>query len=148
MGNQHTPRNLNEYRAPVPAFSALQQLEIAGKRLRLGQSIRLIYTLGIPRARAWDAPTAFDTRRVNIPRYRRLLDRAIDTVIEPITGADKSWITQTKQLAFDFVSPSTTLTLSPAGVNPYSCYTNFTTQTSTADSCLTNSTVCTLTFRV
>ncbi len=98
---QTVSKNLAEYRALVPAFSALEQLESAGKSLRLGQTIRLIYTLGLPRAHAWDAPNALDPRRVNIPRYRHLLDRAIDTVIEPIIGEDKSWLTQTYQLMFD-----------------------------------------------
>ncbi|MBV6401390.1 MAG: hypothetical protein CNIPEHKO_01691 [Anaerolineales bacterium] len=98
---QTVSRNLNDYRAPVPAFSALQDLERAGKSLRLGQTVRLIYTLGFPRARAWDAATDFDSRTVNIPRYRRLLDRAVDTVLQPITGEDTSWLTGVKQLAYD-----------------------------------------------
>jgi DNA polymerase-2 len=96
-------RNLNEYKSPSPASTALGQLENAGKFLRPGQSIRFVYTLGIPRAQAWDVPTALDPRNVNIPRYHRLLGRAVDTVLEPITGQDKSGITQTDQLAFDFV---------------------------------------------
>ncbi len=98
---QTVSRNLNDYRAPVPAFSALRDLERAGKSLRLGQTVRLIYTLGFPRARAWDAATDFDSRTVNIPRYRRLLDRAVDTVLQPITGEDTSWLTGVKQLAYD-----------------------------------------------
>lgn len=96
--HQTISRNLNDYLAPVPAFSALEQLESAGKSLRPGQTLRLIYTLGIPGARAWDVPAAFDPRTVNIPRYQRLLSRAVDIVLEPITGIDRSWLTQTKQL--------------------------------------------------
>ena len=99
--HQTISRNLNEYRAPVPAFSALKQLETVGKTPRLGQSIRLIYTLGMPRAHAWDAAGNFDPRRVNIPRYRRLLDRAVDAILEPITGMDSSWLTKVNQLTFD-----------------------------------------------
>jgi DNA polymerase-2 len=100
---QTISRNLDEYRAPVPAFSALQELERAGKSLRPGQTIRLIYTLGSPRARAWDAETDFDPRTVNIPRYRRLLDRAVDAVLEPITGTPGAWLAQAVQLDFDHV---------------------------------------------
>lgn len=103
---QTVSKNLNDYRAPVPAFSALQDLERAGKSLRLGQTVRLIYTLGFPRARAWDAVTDFDSRTVNLPRYRRLLDRAVDTVLQPITGEDTFWLTGVKQLAYD-LHPST-----------------------------------------
>jgi len=39
---------------------------------------------------------------VNIPRYQRLLGRAVEAVLEPIIGLDKSWLTQTEQLVFDF----------------------------------------------
>lgn len=105
--HQTVSRNLGEYKTTSPAPTALGQLQNAGKSLRAGQSIRFVYTLGIPRAQAWDVPTALDPRRVNIPRYRRLLTRAVDAIMEPITGEDKSWTTQTKQLTFDFVSPST-----------------------------------------
>jgi DNA polymerase-2 len=103
--HQTVSKKLTEYRAPVPAFSALDQLESAGKSLCLGQTIRLIYTLGLPRAHAWDASTKLDPRRVNIPRYRHLLDRAVSTVLEPITGTDNSWLTQISQLTFDSVFP-------------------------------------------
>lgn len=96
--HQTVSRTLNEYRAPVPAFSALEQLDYAGKPLRPGQTVRLIYTLGIPRAHAWDAGKALDARRVNLARYRLLLERAVDTVLEPITGGDSFWMTGARQL--------------------------------------------------
>lgn len=99
---QTVSRNLDEFRTSSPTPTALGQLKNAGKSLRAGQSIRFVYTLGIPRAQAWDVPTALDPRRVNIPRYRRLLSHAIDAILEPITGADNSWIIQANQLAFDF----------------------------------------------
>ncbi len=63
---------------------ALKQLESAGKRLSPGQSVRLIYTLGKPAARAWDLPEPFDSRTVNVKRYLRLLNRAINAILEPI----------------------------------------------------------------
>lgn len=94
--HQTISRNLKEYRAPVLACAALEQLEKAGKIIRLGQTIRLIYTLGVPCAHAWDAPEIFDPRRTNIKRYRRLLDRAVDAVTEPIF---KENIFQAKQFS-------------------------------------------------
>lgn len=97
--HQTISRNLKDYRAPVPAFSALQQLENAGKTLRLGQTIRMIYTLGPRRAHAWDAPERLDPRRVDIRRYCRLLDRAMDSVLEPIAGEGQGWRDRYKQLA-------------------------------------------------
>jgi DNA polymerase elongation subunit (family B) len=97
--HQTVSKNLNEYRTPVPAFSALQQLESAGKPLRLGQTVRLIYTLGSPCAHAWDAGKDLDLRRVNLKHYLRWLDRAIDTVLIPIFNEDTSTITQARQLS-------------------------------------------------
>lgn len=98
--HQTMSKYLEDYRTPVPAFSALQELQDAGKPVCLGQTIKLIYTLGNPRAHAWDGEIEFDLRRINIPRYRSLLDRAVDTVTEPITGKDKSWLNQVRQLQF------------------------------------------------
>jgi hypothetical protein len=63
---------------------ALQQLQQAGKSLRPGQSVRIIYTLGAARARAWDLPLPPDPRSVDIRRYRRLLVRAVNAVMEPL----------------------------------------------------------------
>jgi hypothetical protein len=81
----------------------LGQLESSGESLRPGQTIRLIYTLGVPRARAWDLPDTIDPRNVNISRYRRLLFRAVDTILEPIQGFRQSSLAlQTNQLAFEF----------------------------------------------
>ncbi len=98
--HQTVSRTLNEYRSPSPASAALQQLENAGKSLRPGQSIRLLYTLGIPRARAWDLPHAPDPRTVNISRYQRLLTRAVETILESVIGTDKLQA----QMTLDFVS--------------------------------------------
>lgn len=102
---QTVSRKLDEYRAPVPAFSALQELERAGKPLRPGQTIRLIYTRGSPRARAWDAGMDFDPRTVNVPRYHRLLRRAVETVMEPIAGTNTAWLTCASQLDFTSMEP-------------------------------------------
>jgi DNA polymerase elongation subunit (family B) len=77
-------RSLDEYKAPSPVAVALGQLESAGKFLRPGQTIRLLYILGKARARAWDLPDPLDLRTLDMPRYRRLLLRAVNTVLEPI----------------------------------------------------------------
>lgn len=77
-------RNSDQYKSPSPVAVALRQLETAGKFLRPGQTIRLLYILGKTRARAWDLPTPLDIRTINIPYYRQLLLRAVDTVLEPI----------------------------------------------------------------
>lgn len=101
---QTVSRNLTEFRSPSPVSAALAQLESTGKCLRPGQAVRLVYTLGNPRAHAWDMPTPLDPRRVNIPRYQRLLTRAVDAVLEPITGTNSAWLTQVDQLTLGFLS--------------------------------------------
>jgi DNA polymerase-2 len=82
--HQTVSRNLNEYRAPTSSAAALGQLEEAGKSLRAGQSIGFLYTLGKPGARAWDLPEQIDPRTVDVKRYRRLLMRAVNHVLEPV----------------------------------------------------------------
>jgi hypothetical protein len=36
--------------------------------------------------------------------YQQLLTRAIDSVLEPITGTNNTWLTQADQLVFDLFS--------------------------------------------
>ncbi|HTP01347.1 MAG TPA: DNA polymerase domain-containing protein [Anaerolineales bacterium] len=97
--HQTVSRNLDEYRTPTPAMVALQQLENAGKALRPGQTVRLIYTLGKPTARAWDLPEPIDPRSVDVRRYCRLLIRAINNVLEPVMGiANPLSAIETRQL--------------------------------------------------
>lgn len=80
---QTVSRGLDEFRAPSPVAVALQQLALAGKSLRPGQSLALIYTRGAVRARAWDLPDAPDVRTVDVQRYTTLLLRAIETIAQP-----------------------------------------------------------------
>ena len=82
--HQTVSRNLDEYRTPTPSAVALGQLEEAGKSLRPGQSIGFLYTLGKPGARAWDLPEQADPRAMDVKRYRRLLMRAVNHVLEPV----------------------------------------------------------------
>jgi DNA polymerase-2 len=76
-------RNLKEFRSTrTPVAAALLQLEAAGKSLRPGQNVRILYTLGRPGARAWDLPERPDPRTVNVARYKTLLLRAVQAVME------------------------------------------------------------------
>jgi len=76
-------RTLEEFRAPTPTAMALRQLEATGKSLRPGQHVKLVYTRGKVRARAWDLPEEMDPREVDVERYARLLVRAGETVLGP-----------------------------------------------------------------
>lgn len=112
--HQTVSRTLNEYHAPAPAFSALQQLENTGRALRPGQTVRLIHTLGMPRAHAWDASESFDPRRVNLPRYRRMLDRALATILQPFVDDEAFWLNGAIQLAYDLPPSSNWTTPAPS----------------------------------
>jgi DNA polymerase II len=99
--HQTVSRTLDEFKSPSAVATALRQMKETGKSLRPGQTIRLIYTLGMPRVQAWDSETPFDPCTIDLPRYRRLLERAVDTVLEPITGNDTFWRMGSRQLAYD-----------------------------------------------
>lgn len=64
--HQTLSRELDHYRSPSPAAIAARRLAEAGKTLRPGQSIHLIYTLGEPGVRAWDLPESPDPQTLNL----------------------------------------------------------------------------------
>ena len=82
--SQKLSRELGEYSAPSPAARAVRQLEACGKVVRPGQRVRFLFTLGKSGVQAWDVPIQPDIRGIDIPRYRTLLQRAVDTVLAPI----------------------------------------------------------------
>jgi DNA polymerase-2 len=82
--SQRLSRELGEYSSPSPAARAVCQLQAAGKAVRPGQRVRFLYTRGRPGVRAWDVSEPPDLRTVDLRRYRTLLERAADTVLNPI----------------------------------------------------------------
>jgi DNA polymerase II len=82
--SQKLSRELGEYSSPSPAARAVWQMQAAGKVVRPGQRVRFLFTLGKPGVRAWDVPDQPDTRCIDLPRYRALLQRAVRTVLDPI----------------------------------------------------------------
>jgi DNA polymerase II len=95
--SQKLSRELGEYSSPSPAARAVRQLQAAGKAVRPGQRVRFLFTLGKPGVQAWDVPEQPDPRCVDIKRYQNLLERAVETVLEPIRksvycGKDKECI--------------------------------------------------------
>lgn len=80
---QTLSRPVGEYRVPSPAAIAAKQLEEAGKFLRPGQTVRFVYTLGKPGVHAWDLEHSLDPASVNIQAYKLLLNRAMETIMEP-----------------------------------------------------------------
>ncbi len=83
---QTLSRPVNEYRVPSPAALAARQLEDVGKFLRPGQTVRFIYILGVPGVHAWDLEQTLDPKMIDAGVYKKLLDRAMETVLQPFTS--------------------------------------------------------------
>jgi DNA polymerase-2 len=82
--SQRLTREVDEYSSPSPAARAAKQLQAAGRTVRPGQRVRFLFTLGKPGVHAWDVPDQPDPRSVDLPRYRTLFNRAVQTVLAPI----------------------------------------------------------------
>ena len=92
---QRLSRELEQYRTQSPAARAAAQLQAAGKRVNVGESVRLVFTRGEERALAWDAPGGHDPRRVDVERYTRLLLRAAAAVLQPLGAGEpvvRAWV--------------------------------------------------------
>jgi DNA polymerase elongation subunit (family B) len=76
-------REAEDYRTRSPAARAILQLKAAGKSVKPGQRVRLIYTRGKPGVYAWDLPRRLELATVDIARYRDLLLRAALEVLAP-----------------------------------------------------------------
>lgn len=76
-------REVADYRVPSPAARAARQLQDAGKVVKPGQRVRLLYVLGKPGVWAWDLPGRPDPAVLDFARYSGLLLRAAAEVLEP-----------------------------------------------------------------
>ncbi len=91
-------RELEQYRTASPAARAAAQLQRAGKEIRPGQRIRLLYLRGRPGVHAWDLPEPPDRRCLDLDYYARLMLRAAEAVFLPLGGKDLLYPVQQKSL--------------------------------------------------
>ena len=106
---QKLTRELEAYRVSSPAARAGQQLVEAGKEVQPGQMMRFVFTRGKPGVWAQDGDEEFEMRRVDVERYRLLLEREISVLFQEETQNRHSnnWITQpVHQPAFAFYARS------------------------------------------
>jgi DNA polymerase II len=80
---QRISREVADYRSPPPAARAAAQLLAAGKNAKPGQRVRFLFTRGEPGVHAWDLPDPLNPAIIDLPRYRTLLLRAAQEVLEP-----------------------------------------------------------------
>ena len=76
-------KELAGYRVLSPGARAVMQLQAAGKSVRPGQRVRLIFTRGGAGVHAWDLPHPPDPAAVNVDHYQKLLLRAAANLLQP-----------------------------------------------------------------
>jgi hypothetical protein len=93
--SQKLSRAVSEYRSPSPAAPRSSSVGTDWKKLRPGQMIAFLYTLGSVGVHAWDLPQPPKPAKIDIDRYATLLLRAASTITQPF-GLDetalKRWI--------------------------------------------------------
>ena len=81
---QRLSRALDGYKSPSPAARAALQLQAQGRQFAPGQSIEFLFARNACGVHAWELDEALDPGRLDTKRYFKLLDRAIQTVVDPI----------------------------------------------------------------
>jgi DNA polymerase-2 len=81
---QRLSRELEDYRSPSPAAKAARQLSEIGFEIRPGQSVRFLWTLVEPGVYAWDLSAPPVLQSIDINRYKILLERALQAILDPI----------------------------------------------------------------
>jgi DNA polymerase elongation subunit (family B) len=78
-------REPHEYKGNSTSAKAARQLAIEGKRPRVGQRVKFLYTHGDKTSiRAWDTAIEPDYSQVNKTRYKELLLRTVHQILEPL----------------------------------------------------------------
>lgn len=67
-----------------PSAAVARQLKALGREVKRGQRIRFIYTAAAPGVWAWDSPRSLSPEAVDRIKYRELLIRGIQEVLQPI----------------------------------------------------------------
>ncbi len=80
--SQTLSRDVEAYRVPSPVARAARQLMEQGRHIQPGMRLRFHYTRGRQKVRAWEEGE--QGVPVDIKEYRRLLERAVDEVVDPL----------------------------------------------------------------
>jgi len=76
-------KELGGYRVPSPGARAAMQLLEAGKTVRPGQRVRLVFTRGDPGVHAWNLPKPPSPAEIDVEYYTELLLRAASSLLQP-----------------------------------------------------------------
>jgi DNA polymerase I len=92
---QTLSRELDGYSVLSPLATAAHQLRLQGKDVRMGQQIQYIHILRGPGVHAWGSPKPPDIKEVDRVKYRELIMRAVQEVLQPLGVTDsilKNWL--------------------------------------------------------
>jgi DNA polymerase-2 len=80
---QKLSRALDGYKSPSPAARAALQLQEKGRQIAPGQTMEFLFARNASGVHAWELGEALAPENLDVKRYFNLLDRAIQTVIDP-----------------------------------------------------------------
>jgi DNA polymerase elongation subunit (family B) len=80
---QRLSQTIEAYKTPSPAAHAALQLQAHGRQFAPGQSLEFLFARNGTGVHAWELEEALDSGKLDTKRYYKLLDRAIQTVIDP-----------------------------------------------------------------
>jgi DNA polymerase-2 len=81
--HQRLGRTIEAYKTPSPAARAALQLQAHGRQFAPGQSLEFLFARNATGVHAWELDETLDSGRLDTKRYCRLLDRAVQTVLDP-----------------------------------------------------------------
>jgi DNA polymerase elongation subunit (family B) len=88
-------RELDQFSVLSPSAAVCRQLKALGKEVKRGQHVRFIYTAAAPGVWAWDSPKKLSPGAVDRIKYRELLIRGVQEVLQPIGVAEnilRTWL--------------------------------------------------------
>ena len=88
-------REPERYSVLSPSAVVARQLQALGKSVKRGQRIRFIYIAPAPGLWAWDAPTLPNPKTIDRIKYRELLIRAVQEILQPLGVTEailKNWL--------------------------------------------------------
>jgi len=80
---QRLSRTIEAYKTPSPAARAALQLQAYGRQFAPGQSLEFLFARNATGVHAWELDETLDSGRLDTKRYCKLLDRAVQTVLDP-----------------------------------------------------------------
>ncbi len=81
---QRLSRTIEAYKTPSPAARAARQLQAYGRQFAPGQSLAFLFTRNATGVHAWELNETLDSGRLDTKRYCKLLDRAMQTILDPV----------------------------------------------------------------